>query len=97
MEMARPLNANSNKNKKHLSVIWQTSRAALFTYSLLAELEGSLVLADFEQLHAALLVGSESTHLSHKVTHKFDVFAWLKHKQMVLTLQTRPLTIYDGP
>merc|ERR1719495_169054 len=37
---------------------------------LLAKLQSSFVLVQFQQLHASLLVRSESCHISHQVTHE---------------------------
>ena len=47
------------------------------TYSLLAVLEGTLVLADTKQFHASLLVGGKSAHLTDDIAHKLDTLVEL--------------------
>ncbi len=42
------------------------------TYLALCDLECTLVLANLEQFHNALLVGCQANHLTHDLTHKLD-------------------------
>lgn len=44
----------------------------MVAYALLGELAGTLVLAVLQQLHAALLIGSESGDLTNDVTDELN-------------------------
>lgn len=51
------------------------------THLALGDLERALVLANLEQLHNALLVGCQPSHLPHDVTHKLHAlgrFLWAR-------------------
>jgi hypothetical protein len=52
-------------------------------YSSLDEFDGSLILADLEQLAHSLLVGLETNNLSDKVANELAVLIWLINQSKI--------------
>lgn len=57
------------------TLLWFRLASALTqTHPLLDELEGSLVLGHFQQLHGSPLIRSKPTHFTDHIPHKLGVF-----------------------
>ena len=73
--MSKCLHATTTNTPGHFG------KQGSFTYPLLDELEGTLILGHLQQLHGAPLVRGEAAHLTDHVTHKLAVLGQtLKHK-----------------
>ncbi len=56
-------------------------KTAAQTYSVLGELQGTLVLADTQQLHRPLLIGSEADNLPDDITDELDTLVQLLQRK----------------